>query len=190
MNHPVIEYPGHAPVRIGDAAPFPIETIPMDPDWKTEFDKMHPTLDVLPASMEGRTDAGTRAALTGGRRRLVAGLLNFGGERVSIPAYEEDLEKLLTRGQLFSPAGLKRMRGERSQCHRNSALLWDVNRERLHICTGYYLAQDGMWRQHSWCVEPRKRRPRIVETTNPAVAYFGFVMTVTEAELFLDENII
>lgn len=190
IEYPAIRSLGRDPVRLGEASPFPIETVPMDAGWKAVFDERHSNLDVVPASMEGAIDAETRAALAGGRRRLVGGLLKFGGERVSIPAFEEDLEKLLTRGQLLSPAGLRLMRGERSQCHRNSALLWDVNRHRLFICTGYYLSSDGIWRQHSWCVENRKRRPRIVETTNPAVAYFGFAMTTAEAELFLDDNII
>lgn len=53
-----------------------------------------------------------------------------------------------------------------------------------------YLAEikDGLWRCHSWVVQPRSRTMRVWETTVKRVAYFGFVMNDTECQEFLDNN--
>jgi hypothetical protein len=82
--------------------------------------------------------------------------------------------------------------GKPCDCHRNSCDLWEANRNnpdiRVHIATGYALTKDGMWRQHSWVVWIKARSVKIVETTTPRIAYFGFVMTDKEAELFNRHN--
>lgn len=82
----------------------------------------------------------------------------------------------------------KACRGQPSQCHANSAYLWDANRGHCSIATGYALSEDGLWRCHSWVVQPRSRTMRVWETTVKRVAYFGFVMNDTECQEFLDNN--
>lgn len=117
-------------------------------------------------------------------------LLDIGGWSVVLPRIEPDFLKLLTRGRRFAGRSVQ-MKGESSQCHLNSAYLWDANREtdlHLYICTGYALSKDGVWRQHSWCAYPTKRSWRVVETTQKRVQYFGYIMHDTEAEQFLYDN--
>lgn len=111
-------------------------------------------------------------------------LLEIGGWSVCTPHIEPDLEKIISRGMRF-PGRSRTMRGEPSQCHRNSALCWDENRELCTICTGYALTRDGMWRQHSWVLT---NEGTVVETTVKRIQYFGFPMTPEECELFLEEQ--
>ena len=89
-------------------------------------------------------------------------------------------------------------KGEPSQCHTNSAMLWEANksrtlegpyREELALATGYAMSEDGLWRQHSWCVLRTPARVKVVETTVPRVAYYGFVMTHAEAERFAERSV-
>lgn len=115
-------------------------------------------------------------------------LLSFGGQEVVMPDIEEDLKKILKRGQLFYGDHARMMRGKPSQCHRNSALMWDANRGRCQIATGYALSEDGLWRQHSWVVQPLTLSWRVWETTEKRIAYFGFVLDDDECDEFLYNN--
>lgn len=115
-------------------------------------------------------------------------LLSFGGEEVCLPVYEQDLVNIIERGQLWRGDRITMMRGRPSQCHRNSAYCWDANKTRAVLCTGYGLSEDGLWRQHSWCIHIKPRKNRVVETTVERVAYFGFAMTTEEATEFYFDN--
>lgn len=115
-------------------------------------------------------------------------LLSFGGCEVCLPLTEEDYDAIMRRGQLFYAKGVKYRKGESSQCHRNSALLWDANRGHCQIATGYALSKDGIWRQHSWVVQPLTVKWRVWETTVSRVAYFGFIMTDEECDEFYSNN--
>jgi len=113
---------------------------------------------------------------------------------------EEDLSKILSRGFFQLGKHAKRMPGDPSQCHANAANLWEQNKERAAIVTGYALSKDGIWRQHTWLIDLHKsvgaegaRRMhgtffQIVETTEPRVLYYGFRLTEDEAEQFAFEN--
>jgi len=79
-------------------------------------------------------------------------------------------------------------RRQPSRCHANSGFLWDANRDKLELCTGYALSEDGLWRQHSWCWWPAQRK--VVETTERRKAYVGFVMTAKRVEQFYYDNCI
>lgn len=85
---------------------------------------------------------------------------------------EEDLELILREGRTWMP--LQReivlLCGARSRCHQNVLHLWDQNR-RLHVCTGYALSADGIWRSHSWGLDPANGW--VIETTMKRVAYHG-----------------
>lgn len=82
------------------------------------------------------------------------------------------------------------MEGVPNQCHKNSCELWYANNDTfdIHICTGYALSQDGLWRQHSWLVAIIENQPKIIETTVDWVAYYGFIRTEEECELFYNMN--
>lgn len=118
---------------------------------------------------------------------LKARLLDFAGNTVCLPPYEEDLENILEYGQFWLGYNAERIPGEPCQCHENSALLWRENRDVTNICTGYALSEDGMWRQHSWLIHRKPRSNKIVETTRPRVLYYGFAMPPELSEKFADE---
>jgi hypothetical protein len=115
--------------------------------------------------------------------RLVA----LGGEFVILPMLEEDIDKILDRGEAFYPPILMRPRVS-GQCHMNSAIMWaheNGPRKRLRVATGYALSDDTIWRQHSWIVDGQGR---VRETTLPREIYYGFVMTERESWDFYDWN--
>ena len=114
-------------------------------------------------------------------------LLSIGGQEVCMPMYEEDLENILDRGQLWLGDRITMMKGLPSQCHLNSTRLWYANKDKVALCTGYALSEDGVWRQHSWCIHIKPRKNRVAETTVERIAYFGFAMTPEEAEEFYDD---
>lgn len=51
-------------------------------------------------------------------------LLDFAGNAVCLPMYEEDLENILEYGQFWLGHNAEKMRGETCRCHSNSANLW------------------------------------------------------------------
>lgn len=110
-------------------------------------------------------------------------LLSFGGESVCLTFGEEDAEEILTFGQFWHGYRAFREKGQDSHCHENSLYL-ARHVEGYKLCTGYALSDDGMWRQHSWCIYKAPQTVRIVETTVPRVAYFGYVLGKTSAEEF------
>ena len=120
-----------------------------------------------------------------GAEELSSKILSLGGTRIIMPRCEEDTPKLISRGQFWLGDKALLNLGEPSQCHRNSALLWEANRDKLKICTGYALSPDGIWRQHTWCIWAKPGINKIVETTVKRVIYFGYVMTEEECEEFL-----
>lgn len=115
-------------------------------------------------------------------------LIDFAGESVCLPGYDEDLNNILEYGQFWLGNNIKMMRGIPSHCHANASRCWEANKDKCRICTGYALSPDGMWRQHSWVIWMKPRSNQIVETTVPRVAYFGFVMTEEQCEEFADSN--
>jgi hypothetical protein len=152
---------------------FKIAWIPMSESWKAGYDGiLAQRLDAMPSAHRGVM------------KQLIEVLLSFGGDRVAITGYDEDVYRLVRRGQLWSGRGALKMPGAPSQCHANAANLWDANRDTVILATGYALSRDGMWRQHSFGLNAG----RVVETTEPRVAYFGFAMTPQESERFHDEN--
>ncbi len=119
-------------------------------------------------------------------------LLSFGGSAVAEHKgyYEEDLDKLLSRGQLWLAHGIEKMKGRESQCHMHSAYLWNANKDKeVYLATGYALSESGVWYQHSWCLHRKKRSVSVVETTSPKrMACFGYVMAHEVATNFYFDN--
>lgn len=130
-------------------------------------------------------------------------LLSFGGHHVLFLGIEDDLLTLLQHGQVWPGSNTKkqpacpgvlrarRFMGEPNQCHANSALYWEEHRAHdVFLATGYALAIDGIWRQHSWCVEVlAPGTVRAIDSTYTPVAYYGFVMPEDQAAEFLDNNL-
>lgn len=127
---------------------------------------------------------------TGERQTLFVRLLELGGWTALVPFNEPDFSRILMRGQLWYGTDVRRVRGRPHGCHENSALLWRKRRRELRLVTGYALSDDGMWRQHSWCIRPMPSGSwRVVETTTSRVGYYGFVLIDTEADEFYARNV-
>jgi len=123
-----------------------------------------------------------------GMKDLKTRLLAFGGWATCLPVIEEDLKNIMGRGLLMKGRGRTSLRlGQACRCHSNSAYLWNAE-PHLKIMTGYALSKDGVWRQHSWCIDTGASTYSIIETTQRRVAYYGFIMTDAEAERFYEEN--
>jgi len=129
-------------------------------------------------------DAAAKLAVSLTAWQLRCRLLDIGGRFVILPMYDPDMGKILARGELIYGRPLLR-RCEPSRCHSNAAHLWDEHSV-LKLMTGYGLSRDGIWREHSWCWWPRKKK--VVETTEKRIAYYGFRLSEPEAEVFLDDN--
>ncbi len=116
-------------------------------------------------------------------------LLAFGGNSVQ-ETYEEDLSRLLTKGNLFKNK-VTTVKMKSSRCHENSACFWgnytdEHGTSDMKIVTGWALDSNGVWNQHTWLYQPSK--DRIIETTFKRVAYYGFMMNDGEAQDFYFDN--
>jgi hypothetical protein len=111
-------------------------------------------------------------------------LLSIGGTHAVLPIIEEDLAKILRRGVIL-PGKSRTMRGRPISCHSNMARLWDLNKGRIIIYTGYALSGDGVWRQHSYGWD--KVNKQVIESTVKRILYFGFPLSEKESEKFYQE---
>lgn len=152
-----------------------IETIPIDKKWKSDLKKRGFTSDSI-------YDEGQHEDL----KTL---LLFHGGEAVVLPKIEEDKEAIMSRFMLIAdnehetfPRTLKK--GATCHCHQNSAD--NYCKYGFGIMTGYALSADGVWRQHTWNVADGGT---VVETTEPRVAYLGFLLTTAECLQFCEDNL-
>ena len=171
-----------------------IECVKMDEEWLAAIKGKN---DFWYTGFTGKLNEKVRASQLGNPKELERlkkifelrdRLLTFGGEQVCLPTIEEDLEDIMERGQLWYGDRIKMMKGESCQCHYNSCMCWDDNKDKVRIATGYALSKDGMFRQHSWLIWIKPRKNIIIETTQPRVAYFGFVMTEAECEKFYTDT--
>jgi hypothetical protein len=119
-------------------------------------------------------------------------LLKYGGESVAImPEPEGVLDKLLSRGQVWSGLRARKIAGARNRCHGNSALAYfrfSNNQTKWKSCkimTGYAMASDSIWRQHSWLLVDG----RLVDTTMTFELYFGIILSDVEACQFVMQEV-
>ena len=167
---------GH-PIIMAEQMKHPIQWNPMKDEWKAWVNKnqvYNGTSHFDPKMLDAM-------------RKLHDRILTFGGDEVCMTAFDEDAQKILSRGQFFYGGSYMR-KGQDCQCHCNSANLWNMNQGRCSIATGYALSEDGLWRSHSWVIQPMKRTVRVWETTVKRVAYFGVVLTSEECEDFVENN--
>lgn len=176
---------GRSPIRLGMAHGFKPKCSPMDDEWKASL-KASPGMSWF----SGRPEFKLPYTLAGGRQApqeiwtLRDGLVAMGGEEVCLPPNEPDLEKILARGQLWGRSDVVARGGRASQCHSNSAFLWESAQDRMVVASGFALSDDGVWRQHSWCLEVAQNTARTVETTRGRELYFGYVLTLAETLKF------
>lgn len=80
-------------------------------------------------------------------------------------------EEAVTYANMFTPAEYKPM--AQSQCHDNCIALAVVYEYEWY--TGFALSKDGLWRNHSWCINANHPSgiPTIVETTDERILYVG-----------------
>jgi len=108
-------------------------------------------------------------------------LLSYGGNKVVFNRTEEDLYDIIDKGQLWGNNKYL-IKMEMCQCHKNSIFYWDKNRKDSFFVTGYALANNGIWYQHSWILN---KHNDVIDTTADRIKYFGFILTNLESEIFL-----
>lgn len=144
-----------APVRTGDANPWP--------------------------GALARVRVGQHALHHDKASPLALALLHFGGASALNRSSAADEAAIAARGQLWPATDARVLPGATSRCHDNACQLWAARQDALVLATGYCLDDDGLWRQHSWCVDVSGPRPAIVETTQKRLLYFGFALDAEEA---------
>lgn len=115
--------------------------------------------------------------------KLCRRLLHIGGKRVCVPLQEPPImwDEMAKSGVTFQSSGLKLKRGWPCHCHANCVRLWQRNKNKYHIVTGYGMMADQEWRRHSWLVD---KSGKVIETTVPRQIYFGIVFKDESAEEF------
>ena len=110
-------------------------------------------------------------------------VLAHGGTGLRVAAPDPDITAMISRGRHAPGLRALVLPGVSRQAHRDAA-----RRRADHghqIATGYALHPDGLWREHSWTVDPDGRP---VESAGARNAYFGFVLTDDEADEFTAGN--
>ncbi len=95
---------------------------------------------------------------------------------------EMDADKILDRGILRNGVGKRSvlLKGEREDCHQNSAIIWAHNPKRFNWEMGWALQKDDdAWFQHSWIYDNDKKI--IIETTMRRKLYYGYALNGEEA---------
>lgn len=111
-------------------------------------------------------------------------LLSISGKEM-VPAREPYLDKIVTDGSVIEPMDIVVIKGQDSECHQNSALLYQNDARVNKIGTGWALSKDGLWRQHSWGM----KNSELIETTTKRTKYYGILLKNTEAENFVSKNV-
>jgi len=119
-------------------------------------------------------------------RPLKEKLLTIGGWSVCVPAVEEGLHALLTRGQRF-PGRSRSLKGVPCGCHANTAALYE-QLEDGKIVTGYALSRDGSGDSTVGCGSTVMSSSHVIETTVKRISYFGVILNEVEADRFVLAN--
>lgn len=116
-------------------------------------------------------------------------LKKAGGYEVDLSKGEGDTKDILERGVVLYGENAKFVKGEPNQCHLNSINYWKKKKDTKDIVfmTGYALSEDGIWRQHSWLLSQGIASSKVIETTTPRIAYFGYILTEEEAQAFYND---
>lgn len=122
-------------------------------------------------------------------------LLALGGVEVVLPRYDQfteperrrqdyDVQQVLDRGDTWEGAQAVLECGEENNCHGNAARLCSAGRGA--IASGWALADDGLWREHSWVVAAGDNSGTpLLETTRAWLRYHGFRLDARETGWFI-----
>lgn len=110
-------------------------------------------------------------------------LTYFAGYDMVPPVDEPNCANLLEFGQFWLGYKLAFKPGMYSGSHANAAHFYSAEPDKYALCTGYAMAEDGLWRQHSWLMDADDGH--IVETTSPSNVYYGYVLTEEQAKEFV-----
>ena len=158
---------------------------PMERNWLTECRRRGWTIGSTLRQEELAPASNIMAFLPMTKyEKLKRRLLKVAGQAICI-RHEPDIHPIVNRGQFFRGYNARMMKGDPCRCHSNSAAMWDANRNKVRIVTGYALTDDGMWCQHTWCID---KDDKPIETTEKRLLYYGFILNDDEAQKFLDEN--
>ena len=130
------------------------------------------------------------------KQRLKVILGQAAGEAAIIAEPEADLDALLERASFFVGTEIAFAGGAENRCHMNSAIFWLNNENSCSLMTGYALSEDGIWRQHSWCllfkdpISGKDINSCVVETTERRLLYYGFKLNTDEAARFFSSNVL
>jgi len=130
------------------------------------------------------------------KQKLKVILGRAAGEAAIIAEPEADIDALLARGSFFMGTEILMWSGAENACHMNSAIFWLNNESDCDLMTGYALSEDGIWRQHSWCLLYRNLFSGedidacVVETTVGRLLYYGFKLNADEAARFFSSNVL
>jgi hypothetical protein len=131
--------------------------------------------------------------------RLRERLLGIGGLEVVLPRYDEFPDHLRQRDDYYTARVLERGRtwpaaladlepGQANSCHTNVARLH--MQARGAIASGWALADDGLWREHSWIVaRSATGAEALIETTVSWLVYHGYELDREEAGRFLRDEL-
>lgn len=180
---------GGSPIRVAEQKPenVIIKYKKPDPVWQKRIDEAWWSSKQISRSSEHEIE-----------KKIWNRLICFGGNEVCLPVHEDDADALLERGQFWTSSNICFEKMDPEKCHSNAAQVWKASnkwtlenshKKKIALATGYALSGDGVWRQHSWCVVRTPGKVRILETTEPRIVYYGFVMTDLEAEEFCNQNL-
>jgi hypothetical protein len=112
-------------------------------------------------------------------------LLGLGGKQLVIPETPDpELQALIGESAvIFDGYDAVWRPGARRACHRNTVELW--LRHEAQIVTGYALAPDGAWVQHTWGLT---EAGSLIETTLPFEKYLGVRLSGESANEFAEAN--
>jgi hypothetical protein len=130
---------------------------------------------------------------------LRAQLLDLGGVEVVLPRYDQfseaeqrrqayDVEQVLARGETWPGAGAVLEIGTENNCHSNVAQIRSSGRG--SIASGWALANDGLWREHSWLLLPSAdSEDSLLETTQAWLLYYGYRLDARETGWFIHSEL-
>jgi hypothetical protein len=126
-------------------------------------------------------------------------LLGLGGLEVVLPRYDQfseaeqrrqayDVPQVLGRGESWQGGDASVETGTGNNCHANVAQLCSSGRG--SIVSGWALADDGLWREHSWLiVSPVGSEHSLLETTQPWLLYHGYQLDARETVWFIQSEL-
>lgn len=120
-------------------------------------------------------------------------LLDFAGEEVCLIFFDPNCHLTQAFSERAEHCSVKDIELNeylpKSNCHTNAAYLVSCVDPSLHLYYGYYMDKEGMWREHSWCVNPKTGN--VVEVTNKGSCYYGINLSNWENEelMFIESNL-